>query len=314
MTDEYGNIQMRLEELKPHPRNVEIYGDENVNDLVEQIRTTGWLKPIVISPEMNIISGHRRWKAAQQLEWERVPVEIQEFESDEDELRRLLNENVNREKTPTQKTREMRLWKTVYNLQRKGKAKRDKKPQDNKRRNVTTQKEAAQKAGISSERLASDLDKVVQYIDDLKSQNKVKAAKILTVFNDDAPTSALRFIIDDDPDGKVLESLASDAVKYEQIMKGDLRLRNIRSALKKPEVAKAVQREVTKPELVKTAQSTKPDKVSDPQYTLLNECITATKALQVLPIQPKDVAQNGQYWKELLECMEWVIKHYKPLC
>lgn len=67
-------------ELKPHPRNSCIYGsDEDVTELVELIAQSGWVKPLVITPSRTIISGHRRWKAALQLELESVPVEVREL-------------------------------------------------------------------------------------------------------------------------------------------------------------------------------------------------------------------------------------------
>lgn len=72
--------QVDPQELKPHPRNSSIYGlDENITDLVEMIRASSWIKPLVITPFFIIISGHRRWKAALELRIESIPVEIREF-------------------------------------------------------------------------------------------------------------------------------------------------------------------------------------------------------------------------------------------
>ncbi len=61
--------------LKPHPRNAAIYGEESPDELIEQIQTSGWIKPIVVTREHKIISGHRRWKAALVLNLPTVPIE-----------------------------------------------------------------------------------------------------------------------------------------------------------------------------------------------------------------------------------------------
>ncbi|MGK7873208.1 MAG: DNA (cytosine-5-)-methyltransferase [Xenococcaceae cyanobacterium] len=91
-------LQVNPHSLKPHPRNRSIYGkDEDISDLVEQIRRTAWIKPLVVNKQHQIISGHRRWKAALALGLETVPVEVREFESELDELEALLLENQYRE-------------------------------------------------------------------------------------------------------------------------------------------------------------------------------------------------------------------------
>jgi hypothetical protein len=75
-----GEHQLDPRLLKPHPRNASLYGeDESVDDLVELIGNSNWLKPLVITPDFIIISGHRRWKAALQLGWLSIPVIVREF-------------------------------------------------------------------------------------------------------------------------------------------------------------------------------------------------------------------------------------------
>ena len=54
----------RVSELRPHPRNAAIYGDEDVQELAHQIRRSGWMKPLVVTENNLIVSGHRRWRAA----------------------------------------------------------------------------------------------------------------------------------------------------------------------------------------------------------------------------------------------------------
>ena len=100
-------------QLKPHPRNEVIYGEEDVTELVEHIRESHWVKPLVCTSTGTIISGHRRWKAAIELRLKSVPVEVREFSDELAELEALLLENANRLKTTEQKVREAEAWKEV---------------------------------------------------------------------------------------------------------------------------------------------------------------------------------------------------------
>ncbi len=106
--------QVNPKALHPHPSNSSIYGeDDDVTELVELIAQSGWVKPLVVTPSKRIISGHRRWKAALQLELESVPVEVREFRDELAELEALLLENASRFKTIEQKVREASAWKEV---------------------------------------------------------------------------------------------------------------------------------------------------------------------------------------------------------
>lgn len=103
----------RVESLRPHPENLRLYGPTEVRELVEQIRRSHWIKPLVVTPSGVIISGHRRWEAARDLGLAEVPVEVREFASAFDELEALLLENAYREKTVEQRVREAEAWLRV---------------------------------------------------------------------------------------------------------------------------------------------------------------------------------------------------------
>lgn len=106
--------QVNPKELKPHPKNSSIYGeDEDVTELIEAIRNSGWIKALVVTKDGTIISGHRRWKALLALGWQSVPVEVREFRDEAAELEALLMENASRTKTTEQKVREAQVWKEV---------------------------------------------------------------------------------------------------------------------------------------------------------------------------------------------------------
>jgi ParB/RepB/Spo0J family partition protein len=101
---------MREEEiakLKPHPQQVEIYGDEAADsELVRSIRENGVLQPVIITPELVILSGSRRCRAAAKAGLKAVPVEVREGLSETEQLAVLIEGNRQRVKTPRQMGRE----------------------------------------------------------------------------------------------------------------------------------------------------------------------------------------------------------------
>lgn len=100
-------ITVDINKLKPHPRNTQIYGEENVEDLVVQIEAYGGIaNPLLITDDFTIISGHRRWQAACQLGMTEVPCQIVSYNSEEEELAALVMLNYHRTKTNVQKARE----------------------------------------------------------------------------------------------------------------------------------------------------------------------------------------------------------------
>jgi site-specific DNA-methyltransferase (adenine-specific) len=106
---EYVDINL----LQPHPRNVEIYGDEDVTALQQSIQESGWIKPLTVNPEYVVISGHRRYQAAKALGYTELPVVVEAFPTKEAEMERLLRENENRGKTPEQQIREGMTWEPI---------------------------------------------------------------------------------------------------------------------------------------------------------------------------------------------------------
>ena len=93
--------------LRPHPKNTEIYGDtDDVDDLdatfKESVAEKGVLEPLVITNGKEIISGHRRWLAARDAGLTSVPVRYSEFDNELAEREALIEFNRQREKTPGQ--------------------------------------------------------------------------------------------------------------------------------------------------------------------------------------------------------------------
>lgn len=101
--------------LKEHPQNHQIYGDDDpvqFNELMEKIKTSGWINPILITSDHVILSGHRRYKAAQLLGWKQIDVDI--VKGDEEKyIEVLLLSNAQRDKTVLQRLREAELYKKI---------------------------------------------------------------------------------------------------------------------------------------------------------------------------------------------------------
>ena len=96
-----------LDQLKPHPRNEEIYGcTESIADLVELIQLKGYVQPLTVKTDGTIVSGHRRWRALSALGWKFVPVIVRHFQTEDDELFVLVAENRHRHQSPVQRIRE----------------------------------------------------------------------------------------------------------------------------------------------------------------------------------------------------------------
>jgi len=102
---ESGDVsEASVTELEPHPKNTEIYGDtdELEQTFVESIQEKGVLEPLVITEEKQVISGHRRLKAAREVGIDNVPVRVSGFDSGLAEREALIEFNRQRDKTPGQ--------------------------------------------------------------------------------------------------------------------------------------------------------------------------------------------------------------------
>jgi len=101
-------MQRSITELKSHPLNATIYGNNDTlpPDFIQSIADFGILTPLLILPDGTILSGHRRWRAARELGLAAVPVEISELTDPLDIEQAIIESNRQREKTFSQKMRE----------------------------------------------------------------------------------------------------------------------------------------------------------------------------------------------------------------
>ena len=173
-------------ELRPHPANKSIYGDEPVDqDLVESIRKFGVKEAIVITSDGVILSGHRRVKALLEIDPEaEVWCEVHPtLEDDLDEREALIEYNRHRHKTFSQVMNEANLLWRIEG-ERAKKRKGVKQPEPDIRANLPTGTEetgrardiVAEKVGMKP-RTYAKAKKVVEAAEagDAKAQEAVKA-------------------------------------------------------------------------------------------------------------------------------------------
>ncbi len=69
-------VELRpLAEIKPYEKNPRL-NDDAVEAVMNSIQAFGWRQPIVVDGDGVIICGHTRWKAAERLGLEKVPIHI----------------------------------------------------------------------------------------------------------------------------------------------------------------------------------------------------------------------------------------------
>lgn len=83
-----------IEELVPSPNNPNNHSDRQVKLLADIIHYHGWRAPITVSERSGcIVRGHGRLAAAKYLNLKEVPVDLQNYDSDEAELADLIADN-----------------------------------------------------------------------------------------------------------------------------------------------------------------------------------------------------------------------------
>lgn len=100
-----------IDVLKVHPRNTEFFDDisgSKYEEFKNSIKEDGIISEIIVAPDMTIISGHQRYKAAKELGLKIVPIRIREDLIDEEKkLKVLLAANFGREKNDEAKQRKV---------------------------------------------------------------------------------------------------------------------------------------------------------------------------------------------------------------
>lgn len=211
--------RMRISDLKPHPKNEEIYGyNEEISDLVEMIKRSGRVHTLVVTSEGIVLAGHRRLRACKELGITEVDVEIVDFDTPEQEVEYLIDNNATREKSNEQKAREAVALKQTLSVlaekRKKSKLKQNRSikgftditdqsestdaPNSAPRNNSSTdtpnlaeRKEdnsvtgetrevIAKRVGLKSGHEADRAIKTIEKVDELKKEGRDEDAKLIT--------------------------------------------------------------------------------------------------------------------------------------
>ena len=85
---------VKIDELLAHPKNPNTHPQNQINLLAQNIRYHGWRHAIVVSKLSGyIVAGHGRLEAAKELGVSIVPVEYQDFATEDNELAVLVGDN-----------------------------------------------------------------------------------------------------------------------------------------------------------------------------------------------------------------------------
>lgn len=180
--------RMKVIDLIPHPKNEEIYGhDEDISDLVETIRKSGQVHTLTVTPKGVILAGHRRRKACMELGIEEVNVEVVDLGSPEEEIRYLVLNNRQRDKTNEQKAKEAKALKDVESklaLERKsiggkGGFKDVANPPHVDSKQGKARDIVAKNVGFRSGRETERAIKAIDKIEELKEEGRTEEAELI---------------------------------------------------------------------------------------------------------------------------------------
>ena len=92
--------EIDIDQIKPNPYQPRInFKEQTIKELAESIKKAGVIQPIVVTPEENfymIITGERRWRAAQKIGMKKIPAIIKKIPKEE-QIELSLIENLQRE-------------------------------------------------------------------------------------------------------------------------------------------------------------------------------------------------------------------------
>lgn len=184
-------IQVSTKVLKVHPRNNEFFDDiqgKEYEQFKQSISQDGILSPILVSPDMTVISGHQRLKACKELGIDLVPIMIRDDLTDENEkLKLLLAANFGRTKNDDAKQRKIA---TEY-VALCGNSHGGNRKSNGDNRHLISQDEIAEQLGVSPRTLRemlaieSKLTPEIKELLDTGVFTKTTASKILTKLSPD---------------------------------------------------------------------------------------------------------------------------------
>lgn len=188
-----GFQEVSVSELRSHPINCKIYGEQEDDTVLEEmIRQSNWIKPLLATPNGDVVGGNRRLRVAQRVGYEKLAIEVREFADDEAILEALLLDNASREKSNEQKIREARIWipiETEKANRRRGKKELQENfpgtPVKGQVRDII-----AARVGLGSGRNFQKADKVLTLAENLRSSDPERAATLLDFLNNQSINAA----------------------------------------------------------------------------------------------------------------------------
>jgi ParB-like chromosome segregation protein Spo0J len=86
--------EVALDQLKPHPRNYQEHPDDEIEHIMESIKTHGFYRNIVIAQDGTILAGHGVVIAARRLGYTSIPaIRTNYLYDDTDALKLLIGDN-----------------------------------------------------------------------------------------------------------------------------------------------------------------------------------------------------------------------------
>lgn len=183
-----------LSEIIDHPQNAAIYGDGASDDLVESIRQSGVINPVVVFYDSSTLcfvclSGHRRRAAAATAGLKEIPAILLDDDLGQwQQLRVIVEANRQREKTVEQLARETQVLHKVIKAEAELRKKSGKKhggdlenhdSQGSGKRRPSAMDEAASTTGLGTRQYAEKAIKVVEKIDELEESGEIAKAEEL---------------------------------------------------------------------------------------------------------------------------------------
>ncbi|MEH2067925.1 MAG: ParB N-terminal domain-containing protein [Nostoc sp.] len=172
--------------LRSHPINSRIYGEEEDDTALEEmIESSGWIKPLLVAPNGDVVGGNRRLRTAKKKNIQRLMVEVREFPDEEAVLEALLLDNAVREKTVEQKVKEARFWLPIESEKAKSRKGSALENQENfpgadrgQVRDIV-----ATRVGLGSGKNFQKADKVLSVIESLQESEPENACTLRQLLN-----------------------------------------------------------------------------------------------------------------------------------
>lgn len=102
--------KINIKELKPYANNAKLHPNNQIAQLKKSIQDYGYIAPVIVDSDYNIIAGHGRYQALKELDYQDVEVVIADNLS-EDKIKeyRLLDNKLNSNSDYSKKALELEL-------------------------------------------------------------------------------------------------------------------------------------------------------------------------------------------------------------